>query len=132
MANLSDTYIPNRHSPINRLREQRSLKDEASALFKLRIVWGLRLCVDILIVLFSIYSIMNPTEIAEDYEVFDFVFILIFFSIEIIFILAFFRKKRWSKIPLNIFSAISLLSFPIGTYFSIIHYFNISKIKFNN
>lgn len=131
ITNPSGIYLSEKGSPLEKLRDEKSAREASSALFKLRMVWGFRLCFDLIAVLVLIYVVMNPSEIDKRYEAFDFAFVLIFLSTEIIFILAFFNRKHWCKIPLNIFSAVSLLTFPVGTYLSIIHYYNILKVRFN-
>ena len=132
MASSPDISLSDRTAPLKKLRDQRSAKKESSALFKLRMVWGFRLCFDLVAIFASIYAVINPGEIDGRYDSFDFGFVLIFLSSEIVFIMAFFNRKDWCKTPLNIFSAISLLAFPVGTYLSLIHYFNILKVRFNS
>ena len=130
MGNTSSDTLQPSASPLEQLRNARARKNTDSTLFNLRLVWGFRLSIDFVILALGILGLLYPTESSSTDQSGDLSFILIFLGLESIFILAFFVKRSWCKIPLSIFSAISLLAFPVGTYLSLYHYFNIGKIQF--
>ena len=117
-------------SPLEQLRENRARKDNDSILFNLNVIWGSRLVFDLLLVIPAILLLVGVIDQDSSDQEFEWVFISVFLALESVFILAFFYRKKWCKTALNLFSAVSLLNYPIGTFFSVYHYFNIGKKEF--
>ena len=118
-------------SPLEQLRESRARKNADSVSFNFKFIWGLRLMVDLAVVVPTILISFGIIGASDSENNFELTAMSIFFGIEAFFILAFFSRKKWCTKPLNFFSAVSLFNFPVGTYFSIYHFFNFNKIKFN-
>lgn len=117
-----------------RLKQSRKEIEDTRARQILNVVWGLRLVSDVIVLLMMIAAIFQPST----YEYFEndivpqsiLVFVILFFTAEILSIIGYFRKRRWCIIPLHIFSVFSLLNFPIGTIFSIVHFIYARKLQF--
>ena len=96
----------------------------------LKILWMLRFVFDTLIIFLLCLGLYR--DVSEgSYNVLLIIvngILILIFVIEMWFIVQFYRKKKGSLIPLHIYSAISLLNFPIGTAFSIYHYIKCSKL----
>lgn len=107
---------------------------EASARSRLNFVWGFRLLVDLLMLVMFILAVIGVVfggEPLSDDLMIGLGAILVLFVAEIIFIVAYFRKKAWCVWPLHIYSAISLINIPFGTILSLIHFFSMPKVRFN-
>lgn len=114
------------------LEESRKAMEEESAIQTLNIIWGLKLLLNILLVVVFVYligrSIGSATLAVAPAVAMTLVFIIL--AIESAAIIAYYRKKPWSIPALHAFAAFSLLNFPIGTILSVIHYLNVRKLRF--
>jgi len=128
-SNLIDKS-PTKLSAAEKLAQSRRDIEESEAIQKLNMIWGVRLVTNVLLCALGaymvIFSLDNPTS--ENFAAGAIIFI--FFAIEIIPIIGYFRRKKWCVIPLHIFSALALFNFPIGTILSIMHFMNMGKIQF--
>lgn len=110
--------------------ESRRQMDEASARRTMNVVWGLRLIGDILILIAFIFMFNGGGLSTTGENKLALLIIFAFPIAEMICIAGYFMDRGWCRWPLHIFSAFSLLNIPIGTLFSILHYFNMRKIRF--
>lgn len=120
-----------------KLAQTRKDMEEVGARTRLNFVWGSRLAADILILLaglsFVVAFWINPSGGFYGQVIATLVvclLLMIFVGLEIFFIIAYFSRRPWCKVPLHIFSVISLLNFPFGTILSVIHFFSMGKIQF--
>ncbi len=118
-------------SASERLAESRREMEESSALETLKMIWGFRFVIDIVYGVAMLYFLYIMYLMGEYSGMMVAGFLLLFCLAEMVAIVAFFRRKRWCVIPLHIFAGFSLLSFPIGTILSVIHYFNMHKVRFD-
>lgn len=115
-----------------RLAQTRRDMEESSAIENLKLVWGLRFFGDIMTLGFHAYAVFG-LHLLQSFPYTIALIVSVFFALlEMVCIIAFFRRRAWCVIPLHIFSAISLLNFPIGTGLSIVHFMNMHKIQFNH
>ena len=123
----------NEANPIDDIQES---YESIEAYNSLKIMWLIRGAADVLISLSLstfLYQIMFNTEsgaIGEDAPILYVIvtIILLIHLAELYFIVQFFRRKKNSLVALHIFSALSLLNFPVGSALSTYHYIKASQM----
>lgn len=128
-----DTRVDLQLTASERLAKSRKEMEHSNAVGKLSLVWGIRLAVDLVVLVFLVVfyiSISENSSFTADLLLLLMGAALIITIAEIIAIIGFFRHRSWSIIPLHIFAAIALLNFPWGTILSVIHYIHANKINF--
>lgn len=117
-----------------KLAQSRRDIEEVAAVTRLNVIWGIRLVIDVLIVLLFIIvfaaAVSDPGDGLFLQGLTAFIVVICIPLSEIFFIIAYYRRKPWCVIPLHIYAAISLLNIPVGTILSIIHYLNMHKVQF--
>ncbi len=129
-AQLTETKAKTSASRAEQLAQSRRDMQEAEAIERLNLVWGIRFIVDVLFCILGLAIIYQAIKNQVFITSIGGVFLLLFFGSEIVAIIAYFQRRPWCVIPLHIFSAVSFLNFPFGSICSLIHYFNMHKIQF--
>ncbi|WP_444928776.1 hypothetical protein ACJJIF_12985 [Microbulbifer sp. SSSA002] len=118
-------------SPSEKLAESRRQMEESNAIQTLNFIWGLRLILNIIAILFITVGAITSYNIKPTTAVVALSFTILFCGTEIFCIIGYFRRKAWCQVPLHIFSAFSLFNLPLGTILSILHYFKMPKVRFD-
>jgi len=131
-ANLNQKKDSKDLTASERLAQSRRDLEEASAINILNYVWGIRLFFDTAAIVTFVALFIGGFSLQAPDMITLFGIMVLFLLGEIISIIGYFRRKKWSKLALSIFSGFSLLNFPGGTVLSIIHYLNVGKLQFQH
>ena len=97
----------------------------------LKTLWFLRFIGDLLIVGFTVYFIFEKNLIENIGKAIAALSIVVYLISEMYFIVQFYKKNENSIYILHIYSFISLLNFPVGFGFSVIHYLKSRHLKWS-
>lgn len=114
-----------------RFAESKRQLEEANAIQRLNLVWGIRAIFDGMGCAFAVYIIYGYFMNQESPELLVVsIFTLVYLGLELVAIFAYFKRSKKCVIPLHIFAGLSLLNFPLGTILSVIHFFSLHKVRF--
>ncbi len=116
-----------------RLAQSRREIEESTAVLYLNFIWGVRFVFDAIMLVFGFFSLVFVGLVEQSYLVIlGSIVLLIWPGAEMVAIVGYFKRKAWCVIPLHIFAAFSLINIPVGTILSILHYLNMSKVRFED
>lgn len=123
-------------------QERSQANEQASASARARrwlnIIWGIRLGIDLIIIVTftAVYLLIWDDEDFREIKVILSIFSSIFIAIyiwsiaEIVCIIAFFRRNRFASFALLMSSVASLFAFPLGTALSLGHFYCVGKLAY--